>query len=273
MFNISAFVNAVVVREATLRPSMKEPKWRQEHIDFLRENHSRMTDEQIAAHIGRGINAVKVFRVRRGLKSANRSRKELLTMNQCAEILSVDVHAMSGWCDAGLFKTIPTGEQGLVRLIKRSDLTAWAVNPWNWPYFDWREITDPHIRRLCELRSQRWGDEWWTTKQVAEYHGIDAKDVVRHITHLKRLEAYQPTVSKGGRHPNRRWAYWYVRKSIAMAYQFKCHGDDMAKFTPRADAWLLKAHEELGMSFVQIGRTMGKCGQTIGNRYARLKPK
>ncbi len=271
MFNMDAILDNVVGRQIIMQPTKKEPRWKPEHVQFLHQNHESMTDEQLAAAVGRSVNAVKIHRVGQGLLSANRSRTDMLTMNQCAKILNRDVHAVSGWVDAGMFAVTHTGDQGYVRLIKRSDLTAWAVNPLNWVYFRWQDVTDAHLRRLCELRAQRWGDEWWSTAQVAAYHGINPKDVVRHIVILKTLDAYQPQVSKGGRHKDRHWKYWYVLKSVAIAHKFPKRGDDLTNFTPRGDAWIIKAKDDLRMSYTAIGRTMSLTCTTISNRYNYLK--
>lgn len=260
----------------TSEPLKRAPRWRDDEVRFLHENHARMPDEELATALGRSENAIKVFRVRQGLKAASRAATDWLTTNQVADRLGLDIHKIGGWCDAGLIPSQPSGRARQIRLVRMRDLKAWVVNPRNWVYFDWRKLPDPHLRRLCELRAARWNDEWWTTRQVAEYHGVDVKDVTRLIVTLKRIDAYCPPVSLGGRHAQRRWARWFVLKSVAVTVRFYHYGDERTIFTPRADAWILKARNQLGLNWVTIGRMMGTrkkkgpTGWTVRMRYERL---
>lgn len=271
--DLDAILNNVIGREIVLCPPRHQPKWSEKERGFLIDNHAKMTDEELSAHLGRSEQAVKIYRVRLGLKAASRAEVEFLTTNRAAELIGVDDHAMSEWCDAGIIKTQRAGENRRIRLIRRRDLLAWCVNPDNWPYFKRERVKDEKVARMMDLRAKRWGDEWWTTSQVAEYHGgkVEHKDVVRHIRYLRTLPGFCLPVSKGGRHNNRRWANWYVRKSDAIAHHFHKQGADMTRFTPRADAWVLRARDELHMPYYQIGRTMHRSGTTIKNRYAYLK--
>jgi hypothetical protein len=104
---------------------------------------------------------------------------------------------------------------------------------------------------------------------------------------LKRLRSFHLPVSLGGRNHDRGWSYHYVLKSEAIRVKFFKKGKghfDRSQFTPAADAWLLKARDELGMTFVHIGRTMkigaekynrktgsACCNPTIAYRYRQLK--
>lgn len=264
-------------RQACARiPARRPPRWSASETAYLKAHHGDKTDDELAAALGRSENAVKIYRVRLGLCTASRAGKEYLTTNQVADRLGLDIHKISGWCDAGLIPSRPAGPNQQIRLVRIRDLTAWAVNPRNWVYFDWRKLRDLHLRRLCELRAARWNDEWWTTKQVAEYHGVGVKDVTRYIVILKRIDAYCPPVSLGGRHAERRWARWFVLKSVAVKLRFYHRGDEHSIFTPRADAWILKARNELRMNWVAIGRTMGSrkrkgpTGWTVRMRYELL---
>jgi hypothetical protein len=283
LFELDRALNGLVARVTIERPRLKPLDWTADELAYLREHYADMMDFEIAEVLGRSENAVKVYRTRQCLPAASRAQIDLVTSNVASQVLGVWVHAMTWWCDHGLIPFVMGGPNRQVRMIRRRDLTAWAVNPLNWVYFDWRKITDPHLRRLCELRAARWGDEWWTTRQVADYHGVDVKDVTRLITLTKRIKACCPPISRGGRHATRRWAYWYVLKSEAtrpdlVFYRAKgVPGEPRkANFTPRADAWIMRARELYGWSWNRIARSMGgkrrkaPNGWTIKMRYDHL---
>lgn len=257
-------LSQIAKKAVASRPRMKTLDWTQAEIDFLHRHHGDMLDHEIAETLGRSEMAVKVYRVRQGLPVASQARQEYVTANHAAKMLGVEIHAMSWWCEHGLIHYTLAGPNRQIRLIRVRDLTRFAVNPMNWPYIDWRRINDTRLRRLCELRAARWGDEWWTTRQVAEYHGVDVKDVTRLITMTKRIKAYCPPISRGGRHKERKWAPWFVLKSEAtrpdlVFYRRKgVPGEPRGRnFTPAADAWILRARDVFGFSWARIARLMG----------------
>jgi len=266
MLETDVFLDDVLVaiarKAVASRPRLKAMDWTREDIDFLHAHHADMLDGEIAEALGRSEMAVKVYRVRQGLACASRARSEWVTSNHGAKMLGVEMHAMSWWCEHGLIPYTPAGPNRQIRLVRIRDLTRFAVNPLNWVYADWRKINDPHLRRLCELRAERWCDEWWSTRQVAEYHGVDVKDVTRLIK-AKRITAYCPPISRGGRHKERKWAPWFVLKSEATRPELVFYrrkgvpGEPRGRtFTPAADAWILRARE-LGYSWARIARSMG----------------
>jgi len=171
-------------------------------------------------------------------------------------------------------------------LIDRQAFRRWVLNPLNWPYFKPDQVRDPELKRMLAKRAARWGDEWWSTRQVADYHGVITGDVKRYIV-MGRLQAFQLPVSLSGRHFDRSWSNHFILKSVAIQVKFVKRGKghfERSQFTPAADAWLLKARDELGMTFVHIGRTMKigsekcnpKTGTPMGNptisyRYKHLK--
>jgi hypothetical protein len=143
-------------------------------------------------------------------------------------------------------------------------------------YFDIHKVVDLHLKRLIELRAARWNDEWWTTRRVADHHGVTTNEIKRYIK-LGYLPAYRLPISLGGREHDRKWSYWFVLRSHALEVKFINHNAQSA-FTPRADAWILKAHDELGMTFNHIGLTMkigkplpGGSNKAIVYRYRQLK--
>lgn len=256
-------LEAIANRSAAACPRRKSPEWSQDEIDFIHAHHADMLDNEIAEALGRSEMAVKIYRTRQCLPAASRARTDWVASHRAARLLGVSSHAMTWWCEHGLIPYTMGGPNRQLRLVRVRDLTKFAVNPINWPYFDWRKITDPRLRRLCELRAMRWGDEWWATRQVAEYHGVDVKDVTRLIK-AKRITAFCPPISRGGRHEIRKWAYWFVLKSEAtrsdlVFYRRKgAPGEPRGRtFTPAADTWILRGRDVYGFSWARIARSMG----------------
>ena len=247
--------------------------WSPKEDLYLRESLGWKTEGEIAKHLGRSVVAVHL-RWKRDLHLPAPSRHpDYLTANQAAEMIGLDAHKVAHWCDAGVIpaRALPSARH--IRLIRRVTFDRWVVSPSSWIYFDWTRIPDTRLRRLCELRAQRWGDEWWSTVQVAKYHGVTSKDVLRLITIARKIPAVQVATSRGGRHKNPYWLNWYVKKSDALKAVFlrgKGVGRE-TKFTPRAEAWMLKAHR-MGLSWKAIARTMGSScdSQTIKKNVTRL---
>lgn len=274
------FLDRIVLASMAQVRSIRSPAWSESEDQFLREHLAMMTDAEIGEQLGRSEIAVHL-RWSRDLHLPSRSKHpEVITANQAADMLGIDDHKTAYWVDCGLIPgRLMPGERKM-RLIRRQDFRRWVLNPMNWPYFDIRKVNDAELKRMLRKRAARWGDEWWSTRQVADYHGVDPKDVERYIKKLGRLHSFHLPVSRGGRNIDRGWSNHYVLKSEAIGVTFKKgKGNHMpCKFTPAADAWILKARDELMMTFIEIGRTM-KIGRvkrrgtnsTIAYRYHLLK--
>jgi hypothetical protein len=230
-------------------------RWSLEEDNFLRKNLGVLSEEQIARKLGRTKTAVHLRWKRDLLLPAPSKHPNILTANQAADMLNIEIHAFCWWCDHGLIPARVLPGERRIRAIDRLDFKLWVINPQNWIYFDWKRIADPNLRRLCELRSQRWNDEWWTARQVADYHGVDVRNVSMMIKRGE-LHGVQTHVSRGGRHEKRAWAFWYVRKSDAIQAKFFT-GKGSAGWQPgeRATQWMLKARK-LGWGWTAIGRSM-----------------
>lgn len=279
-------LNRIVFTSMALEPASRI--WTEDEDQFLRDHMATMTDAEIGEQLARSEIAVHI-RWTRELHLPSRSKHpDVITVQQAANILGVDSHKTAGWIDMGLIPgRLMPGERKM-RLIRRIDFRRWVLNPMNWPYFHIDRVRDPELKRMIKKRAKRWGDEWWSTRQVADYHSVDPKDVERYI---KRgwLCSFHLPVSLGGRYWNRTWSNHFVRKSDALQVKFYKMGRGVfdsyrCQFTPAADAWLLKARDELGMTFVHIGRTMkigaekknhktgtSMSNPTISHRYRQLK--
>lgn len=244
---------------ATMAEETTHRSWTEAEDQFLRDSLALMTDAEIGEQLGRSEVAVHI-RWTRELHLPSRSKNlDVVTAQGAAQMLGIDAHKIAHWVDMGLIpgRLMPGARK--IRLISRQAFRRWVLNPMNWVYFRIEKIQDQELKRMCKKRAVRWGDEWWTTRQVADYHGVDTGDVKRYIA-AGTLPSFRLPVSLGGRHAERTWSNHLVLKSQALHVKFntrgKGHFDYPSQFTPAADAWLLKARDQLGMTFVHIGRTM-----------------
>jgi hypothetical protein len=247
--------------------------WTAEEDQFLCDNIAFMTDAELAARLGRTEIAVHL-RWERDLHLPARSKHpDVVTAHQAAEMLGIDGHKICGWVDMGLIpgRLMPGGRK--MRLINRVTFMVWACSPKNWVYFDPKKVKDPHLKRLLKLEAKRWGNEWWTTRQVADYHGVDVNDVNRYIK-LGYLKSFRLPVSLAGRYLDRRWSNHFLLKSEATRKDLKFYrlGEipwNMTKLTPAGLKWLKKALR-MGWSYEAIGRSMKVSGhQTVSNWVRR----
>lgn len=160
--DFDSVIETIVEKTILLVPREKPLEWSQDEIKFLEKNYGILDDNEIGEALGRTANAIKVFRVRRKLKACSQAGKAWLTANRAARLLGIDAHKLVYWCRQGLIPAkfrmhIESGREYI--LIGSEALKRWVVNPANWVYFDWRKLKDAHLRRLCELRAERWGDE------------------------------------------------------------------------------------------------------------------
>ncbi|HJS17311.1 MAG TPA: hypothetical protein VJ785_01085 [Anaerolineales bacterium] len=271
----------VIVRHSkAMNLSGRSPAWTPAEDQFIRQNLGRMTDEEMGLALGRTAIAVHL-RWHRDLQLPGPSKAtNILTANTAARLLGIDSHKTAAWVDLGLIPgRIMAGGRN-IRLIDRQALRRWVLNPMNWVYFDPKKVRDPELKRMLALRAARWGDEWWSTPKVAKYHGVATGDVKRYIT-KGWLKSFRLPVSLGGRNLDRKWSNHFVLKSDAIQVRFATYPGIRrdSLWTAAADAWILKARDELGMTFVAIGRTMkiGKynytkrSNNTIMYRYHQLK--
>ena len=109
--------------------SSKGPDWTDEEVNLMQDLWGTYTIPQIAKRLNRSVHAVKVKSTRLGLgRFVNSS--QYLTANQVANLLHVDIHAVTDvWIPNGLrFKwKAPAGGRKF-RHIRMEDLTEWLRN-------------------------------------------------------------------------------------------------------------------------------------------------
>lgn len=273
-------IPAALVGASAQMKQQRMPAWSREEDDFLRRNLGVLSEEMIAFSLGRSEHAVHLRWERELHIPAPSKDLRYITAHQAAKDLGVEGHAMTYWCDAGLVPSRRMAGERAIRLIRRITFHRWAVNPENWVYFDPDAVRDEHLARLIALKKARWGDEWWRTTQVAEYHGVTVQDVKRYIS-LGRIKAVRPEYSIGGRNLGDAWRWNFVLKSEATRPDivfYKLGKGSPAqlrpRFTPRADGWILRARDELHLEYEAIARTMkinDPRGKSVRYRYCQLK--
>lgn len=205
-------IDALLERVAIVNGD-KGKEWSQAEDDFLRENLGRLTDSEIGEQLGRTEVAVHL-RWKRDLRLPAPSKDPMyITANRIAMLLGADGHTVCHWIDAGMLPGEIVAGGRYIRRVLKNDLLNWLCHPDNWVYFRFERVRDPNLRMLLENARAGWGDEWWTTRQVADYWEVDVGDVKRHIK-MGRLQA-RHVPNRHGRYPNPRWANWFVLKSEA----------------------------------------------------------
>lgn len=278
----TSLLNAALFGGAEVHAPRKAPSWAPNEIEYLKLMHDKATNTQIAEYLGRTKIAVQVQRKRMHLPEMSTARTAYYTATHISNLMGLDAHKICWWIDNGLLKghLQPGGRK--IRLVSRMRFMCWVTNPENWIYFNPLRIADPDLARLLTKRAERWGDEWWPTRWVADYHGVDAKFVA---THIKRglLPGKQAAMSIGGRHADPAWLNWFVKKSDAIKHTFYTRENPRPALTARAEAWIVYARDVLGMNWTHIGLRMGRTwkrkrttgpgidGCTVKKYYTRLK--
>lgn len=197
----------------------RSPTWSEGEDKFLRENLGLMSDAEIGQALGRSEIAVHLrWKRDLGLPGPTKDPR-YLTARGVGRALGVDEHKPAGWIRNGILAGEQLPSPRLIYRVLKTVLVEWATDPQNWIWFDIENVRDPRLRRMIQDASEAWGDEWWTTNQVAEYHQVHNKDVLRYIQHGK-IEAVQAP-NLGGRYDNPGWAHWFILKSEATREDLK----------------------------------------------------
>jgi len=253
-------LNTSLFAGSEIKPASKSPGWTQEEINYLIAMHAKSTDAEIAEDLGRTETAIRVKRKRLKLPQVSTAKTEYYTAHYISVMLGIDVHKVCWWIDKDFLKGHRQPGLRQIRLVKRMRLRCWVTNPTNWIYFNPLKVRDPELKKLIARRMERWNDEWWTTRQVADYHGVTPKDILRFIL-TKQIDGVHIEHSLGGRNPNQAWANWFVKKSEATRPDLCIwtRSRPSPTFTARAIAWIIRARDELYMPWDAIGRSMGLC--------------
>lgn len=256
---IAAARETAVRRDPSRKINRMADRWTAAEADFLRRAAGVLGDVEIAARLGRTVHGVRVQRRRMDLPGPM-VHPDYLTGNDMAYALGIDGHSIIKLIERGLLaaEVAPVVGRRFWRM-RRAAFVAWALRPGNWPYF-YRSVRRPErirdakLRRLIAHRAARWlgpdgrPDEWWTSGEVARYHGVTDRDVTRYIYRGLLPSAVQ-------------WGNWMVRRSDATRpglkfYKGKGEGRLEPNGTPAGDAFLVLA-TAVGIPATQIARMVG----------------
>lgn len=220
------------------RNSERRSTWTRAEEQFVRENLGRLSYEQIGEKLGRSPAAIKIRQTRLGMPAPSH-REDALSVRAVGDLL--------GMCGKKLKRLIHMGKlpaqqiPGIagIHVIYRRDLLRWLVQPDNFLYImDTSRIAVPEWRSLVERRMALWGDEWWTTGQVADYHGVSISLINKYV--------------RSGRLPGVHWNNWRVKKSDAVRARFITgKGMNTLDWSADGDAFMILA-KAVGMTDLSI---------------------
>jgi hypothetical protein len=206
-------------------------RWTPEEDRFLEENLSRLTLGDIAAALGRTVEAIKIRQVRMQIPAASK-RPDYLTGNQAARALGMDIHSVVRLVERGIFPA--TRLPGLRQIIQITQLRLymWAINPRHWMYFKISRMRDQHLKRLVLLAQARWGDEWLLIGQAEKMIGL-GKHTLNQRIH-RGMYTSADIVD---------WGNWWIRRSTLERTVIRpCRSipNGINWHSPGADAFLRK---------------------------------
>ncbi len=228
--------------------SPKQALWSPEEKSFVQRKLGKLSLEEIGAALGRSENGVKILFTRNGWPAPSKQPDEL-TAHQIAELMGKCGKSIARLIDEDILPGRRLPMERVIRVVRTTTFKRWLVNPENWIYFDWRKIRDHHLRHLCELRAERWGDAWITTGEAARVAGCTHADVNRWI-HMGKVRSA------------RKWgANWKMLWSEAEKLDIPKRGKGskgraMAEWSEPADAFLVLARA-VGISNSLTARLMG----------------
>lgn len=244
-------------------PSRKAPRWSEKALAQVEELLPYYSPKVVGQILGRSEDAIKIIRQRQHIKASSKS-EGWLTANRVMRLLGMpDARPVIGWVKKGLVlgHRVAGDDTWLVHEIS---LRRWIVSPLSWVYFDTSRIQDLHLARLVKLAKERWGDEWLTTRQVADLKGTTTRQIGQSI--FRGAIPAIHIIGKDGRHENAAWSLWAIKRSDAEAWQFKPPAYDLAD---RLHAFILLAGA-IGLSGTNIAKLTGVSHSTASDRFRMM---
>ncbi len=203
--------------------------WTSEEDAYLRANHGRICERDMAAHLGRSQIAVHIHIFRELHLVAASKSSDILTAEHVAMGLGMDSKSVHRLMDRGLMpgRRLP-GRQGtrVMRAVDRRAFLLWILEPEHWVYFKPERVGAMKTRGKRGFTSvydyafwdaardlvldavAKWDDAWLTPGQVANLLGYKNRRTGAHsintAIHAGNLSAF-------------RWGNWWIRRSAMPA--------------------------------------------------------
>ncbi|RIK32478.1 MAG: hypothetical protein DCC56_01335 [Anaerolineae bacterium] len=247
-------------------PQTKAPRWSEDELIKIEKLLPFHSADKVGEMVGRSGNAVKIIRLRRGIKASSKS-EGWMTANQVRIRLGMaDGRPVIGWIRKGLVLGHQIGGDS-TWMVHEISLRRWVTSPLSWAYFDPSAITDDHLARLVYLARKCWNDEWLSTRQVADMKCTNTKAVLMAIKRGQLLGVH--IREKDGRHAGATWAFWAVKKSDAEKWEYNAPAFDLVD---KLHAFMLLARA-IGLSNERIGLLCGLSGETVKKRMSMVDKK
>lgn len=196
--------------------------WTEKEEAYLRENYGRISEEEIAAHLGRTLASLDNHIKREMHLVAPSKDPRILTAEHIAMGLGMDGKSVHRLIDTGRMPGRRLPGNDVTRVVDRMALLLWISEPLHWIYFKTDRVgamrtrgkrggmTDVYdfefwedAREVVDYAREQWKDEWLTPGQASRIIGINpalkAHNVNRAI-HVGNLPAV-------------RWGNWWIRRS------------------------------------------------------------
>lgn len=247
-------------RNSRCKPT-RSPAWSREENEFLKSSLGNLSDEEMAAALGRSTIAVHLrWKRDMGLPAPSKN-PEVMTAEQIANGLGADSKTIHRLIDRGILRGRRLPFERVTRVVNRVTLLRFIVNPMNWIYFSPARVGGTprrcalsydkefwsYARRLVRKKQKLWKDEWWRIGKVAEYHGVNHR-LINKAIHEGRLKAMD-------------WGNWWVLKSHATDPLLRFYsgkgrkGEDKLNLSSQAEAFLILALA-VGLTYSDIGALM-----------------
>ena len=175
-FNLTTLIASSLKVATAQAPSRKAPRWSERDINRVRDLLPFYSPKVVGRMLGRSEDAIKIMRQRQHIKASSKT-EGWLSANRVMRLLGMpDARPVIGWVKKGLVlgHQVAGDDTWMVHEIS---LRRWIVSPISWLYFDSEHIQDPHLARLIELAQEHWGNEWLTTRQVADLKGTTTRQI------------------------------------------------------------------------------------------------
>lgn len=259
----SQLIQSAVSGAMLQKPQAKASRWSVDELNKIEKLLPFHNAEQVGKMLGRSGNAIKIIRQRKGIKASSKS-EGWITANQVRMFLGMaDGRPVIGWIKKGLV----LGHQingDSTWMVHEISLRRWVTTPLSWAYFDPSGITDKKLARLVKLAQDHWNDAWLSTRQVADMKGTNTKTVLMAIKRgqLPGIHIHE----KDGRHSGAAWAFWAVKRSDALKWEYNARDFDLMD---ELHAFMLLARA-IGLSNERMGILCGLSGETIQKRMRMI---